>query len=431
MFVGRLGEYALWQTYLLYAGLIAFMLVGFNDGYYLRIADKSVDDSDRVSSVRVALMFVLTETSGMLALGIVALNNSTDRLLLGAILLNAPILAVYGIGLYTLYMDGGVARASVIVALERCTFVVFVAALWIADAVGAGSLVASDLAVRCGSAAIMLLYARGKLKGSISSLRAGLTEFVVAVRQGFPVMLASYIVTLVVSVVRIVVERTEAPETFAAYALAFSFASLLIVIGTALGTVIFPHLAGSDRKVLRAKYELIDDMMSFAVPMFMLTAFPLVWALRSLFAEYEGAADYVAPLVVVVVFQWIVAALNNNFYKLLGLQNQMVLDAAVALAGTLGLVLLLKGRVVAMTVAQSLILLLLVLCSQRRFHTAMGLGFRVTSLYNVWWGVALLVLLQIAPLGAAALAFVFAYVSFLVIHQRQARRLVSVLRRTS
>ena len=111
-------------------------------------------------------------------------------------------------------------------------------------------MVVLDIGVRAVSAALTLVMTRGGVVTGSFDLRQGVAEFGRTLRIGMPLMLGSFIVTFMASVVRIVVERTHPAEEFANYALAFSFINVLMVLGAALSTVLFPHLASASRNAL-------------------------------------------------------------------------------------------------------------------------------------------------------------------------------------
>lgn len=421
LFAAEVDDYALWQTYLLYAGLVSVLLLGLNDGYMLRFRRDASEQQRRARSSGVLLGWLLAcgEASALLVL--VILTSDVNALLWAAVLLNVPVLAVYGVALYFLQMTRRYAAASGMVAVERAAFLAALLALYSTGAFSTTTLMVADLVMRAGAAAVVVIMYRSEMVGGRPDLRLGWQEVRDAVVRGLPAMTGSYVVILTASLVRLVVERTAPGVDFANYALAFSLTNVLLVVGTALNAVLFPHFAGSSDEVLGRSLRRLDRALAWAFPVFLAAAFPLTAVVHWMLPQYAEAAALVAPTLAVVAFQMVVAALNNPFYKLLGLEAQLLRDNVIAL---LVLVVVLVGaasvsdEVVVLVLAQAVVLAGLAGFSHRRFARRLGRPARSAVPYEVAWAGFFCACTFLLPWDVAVLVYASAVLGIAVLRRR-------------
>lgn len=427
LFADDLGGYAAWQAYLLYAGLVSFLLWGLNDGFMLRFHRDPTASQRRARTSGVLLGWLLASLEASALLVLVVLSRDGDAWSWGAVLLNVPLLGVYGAALYYLQMTRRYGAASAMVAVERLGFLVALPVLYATGTLSAPALVAADLLTRASVAATVVVRYRSDLVGGRPDLRLGWREVRASVRRGLPVMAGSYVVILSGSLVRLVVERTSSRVDFANYALAFSLTNVLLVMGNALSAVLFPHFSGSGDDVLARSLLRLDRVLSWLFPAFLAVAFPVTAVVQWLLPQYEEAAALVAPTLVVVAFQVVVAALNNPFYKLLGLEAALLRDNALAL---LILVVALAGvaagtdEVVALVLVQAGVLAGLAGASHVRFGRRLGRPVRSSVPYDVAWAALFCGCTVLLPVGAAAALFTSAVLGVALLRWRSLRTVV-------
>jgi len=397
MLGANLHAYAYWQAYLLYLGYMSVGFWGFNDGFYVRHLKRD-DSSTRTrlsSALLVDTLFLLGE-----AVVLIALAMSTDifgdsTVIFVAVFANLPLTGLYGALTYHLQLTGKIDKASVIVTLEKLLFLLAVIAAYVTGTLSLYSLIVIEI----GSKLLMVMYGylseRNALLSGPLNWGTGVAEFRENISVGVKLMLGAYFALLLTGVVRMFVQVTAATAEFAYYALAFSFTSIIFQLGQGITVVLYPHLSRSAHGSMGEHFQKMDRTLTLLFPIVLLGYFPSAILIRSLLPRYEVSGYYLAFLLPVVGFQLIVGTLNGTYYKLLRQERNMMRDNLLSLLALIALCLVLREHIVAMTLAQILVLAFRAWDTQRQFRVRLRLPKGYAVLGQLVWTGAFLATVQI------------------------------------
>lgn len=417
MLAGNLPAFAAWQTYVLYASLVTLLVLGVTDGYLLRFRETRLAGAARSSASAGAMVgfgAVLVEVAVLLFV-ITSLGGSP--VMTAAVLCNIPLMLVAGTCTYHLHLTGRMAQASLVGIAERMAFVVVVSSSWWFFGISLWLLVLMDLGSRLLGATLLLGLARDGLPSSFSPTH-GSRELLVLLRRGFPVMLGSYAVTLAVSAVRLVLERVSDDVTFANYSLAFSFISVVLVLGQGLGYVVYPRLASSSSGERQLHYGQLEQLFTFVIPVIFLLYYPLVVGMHAVLPQFVLARSYLGPLMVVMGLQLVVVALVNPYYRILALQAELLRDVLLAAGMLLPVLLAARESVLGMTAAQAIMLVGLLLRARARFARRLDLAPSVAPLLLVVFGAIFVGASMIDDVAVSFAAYAGTVLTYLIVRRK-------------
>jgi len=404
MLGANLHAYAYWQAYLLYLGYISVGYWGFNDGFYVRHLKRNDSPTQtRLSSgLLVDTLFLLGE-----AVALIALAMSTDlfgdsTLMWVAVFANLPLTGLYGALTYHLQLTGKIDKASVIITLEKLIFLLAVIIAYATGTLSLYYLIGIEIASKLLVAVYGYLSERKALLSGPLNWGTGVLEFRENISVGIKLMLGAYFAMLLTGVVRMFVQVTAATAEFAYYALAFSFTSIIFQLGQAITVVLYPHLSRSAHGSIGEHFVKMDRTLTLLFPIVLLGYFPSAILIRALLPRYEMSGYYLAFLLPVVGFQLIVGTLNGTYYKLLRQERNMLRDNLLSLLVLIAMCFVLREHIVAMTLAQILVLAFRAWDTKRQFRARMRLPRGYAVLGQLVWTGAFLAAVQIRSAGLMA-----------------------------
>jgi O-antigen/teichoic acid export membrane protein len=373
------GDFAYWQVYVFYITYVGLFTFGFNDGIYLRYggADYHTMDSARIrSSVRLYAIYLLGASALMLAV-CSAEPDPSKRTVFYLASLNIIVMGMMAVFSFVLQATGRLQRFGVLNAVDKCLFLVFLLALFLFGARSFASFVVAELVSKCVALIFMFVSCSELIKGKGADWHSAFAEVRENVACGLKLMLANLSGMLVLGAGRMVIEYWGTLESYAFYAFGISMTNLALVALTSVSIVIYPAL----KRLPEDRYlHYYDDANAklFIFGLLMLCGyFPVVWLIGYAIPKYTPVIPYLNVLFVVTVLQGKMQLLNNNYYKALRYEGQMLkanlesLAVAVVLSAAL---YALERSVMAIAVATLLTMAYRVFMSERFLRRAMGGG---------------------------------------------------------
>lgn len=374
-----IGDFAYWQVYVFYITYIGLFTLGFNDGIYLRYggAEYQTMGSARIrSSVRLYALYLLGASVLMLAVCSVEPDPS-KRIVFYLATLNIIVMGMMAVFSFVLQATGRLQRFGVLNAVDKFLFLFFLLALFLFGAKSFTSFVVAELVSKCVALFFMAASCRELIKGKGADWGTAFAEVRENVACGLKLMLANLSGMLVLGAGRMVIEYWGTLESYAFYAFGVSMTNLALVALTSVSIVIYPVLKRLPEEHYLHYYEDTNAKL-FVFSLLMLGGyFPVVWLISHAIPKYTPVIPYLNVLFVVTVLQGKMQLLNNNFYKALRYEGQMLranvesLIVAVILSAAL---YSLHRSVMAIAVAALLTMAYRVFMSERFLRAAMGGG---------------------------------------------------------
>jgi O-antigen/teichoic acid export membrane protein len=333
-------DFGYWRLFLLYAGYVGFLHLGFAEGALLRWAGRPLEEFRHETATSIEFMFWQHLALVVPSCVIVALLvPSPLRLIVIAVLVFAPIMnlaALLQCGLQGArqFKPVALATAAPVGVFVLCAF------LWHLQAVPSfGALIA----LYCASWAGVLIYLWTRVRpqqdvyGFVPAWRLGKA----CILLGWPIVLANGGLGLVQSVDRIVVSSALPIREFAQYSLASSMMFVPVTAIAAVYRVFFSHVAAVEHEGRATVYAHASKFLLLAWSLLLPYFFVLEVFVRRFLPKYLTALPIAGILLLGVIFLAGIQILHMSFAFLYGRQRQFLSLTFGALVVSLSIALIL------------------------------------------------------------------------------------------
>ena len=332
-------DFGYWRLFILYAGYVGLLQLGFLDGVLLRWAGQPLAHLHR--EVRVSLKFLFWQQVAILAPAgaIMSLVLHKEYRFIGlavlvyALLYNFNALLQYSLQAGRQFKPVAIAGAAPAGAFALVTFV------WSARGLPSFQVL---IMLYCLAAAGVLLYLWTTVKplkssGSLNSTWAlGKT----CILLGWPIVLANIGFGLVQSADRLVVGSALPIFQFAQYSLASSAMFVPVTAISAVFRVFFSHIAAVEQERHARIYAQASSFLLFAWSLLLPYFFVLEVFVRQFLPKYSVALPAAGILLLGVLFLAEIQILHTSFAYLYGRQRQFLLLTVGALVLSISLAVL-------------------------------------------------------------------------------------------
>lgn len=159
----------------------------------------------------------------------------------------------------------------------------------------------------------------------MGNVSRSLREFWSSIGSGIQLMIANLSGMLVLGIGRLVIEYFGSLDDYAYYSFAISVASMVLISVSALSIVIYPTLKRQPHENYLGYFNKTNRAV-LALSFLMLTAyFPALAFIDSVATSYKPANEFLNAMFVITVVQGKMQLVNNTYYKVLRLENRMLL----------------------------------------------------------------------------------------------------------
>jgi O-antigen/teichoic acid export membrane protein len=330
-------DYGYWRLFLLYAGYVGFLHLGFADGALLRWAGKALDKfrHELWASTKFLLwqqIIVIVPCCAILAFALPANLRFVGVAVVGfALIYNLTFLLQCGLQSARIFRPVAFATAAPYGLLLG-----FVALKEITKAANYRELVFLYFLSWLPVLAILFFCARPWLDGSCAgAMKLGGA----CIRTGFPILLANSGVVLVLCVDRLAISWTMRIQNFAQYSLAASTMAVPIAAIQAVYRVFFSHVATLESRERKKTYGLTSRFLLLSWSLLLPYYFVLEAFVRHYLPQYVTSLAIARMLLLGILFVGSVQVLHMSFSYLHGRQGIFLIGtmlmAAVGLSFTL------------------------------------------------------------------------------------------------
>lgn len=150
-------------------------------------------------------------------------------------------------------------------------------------------------------------------------------------RYGFPTMLAFIVGMICYGLGQFIVEENFTKIEFAQYAFACSILTLINLVISSLGTVLFPYIARAKKSDLGKLYKNIQTVLVILFGGMMSAYYLIQFVVDIVLPEYSKSLIYLAILFPIILFDSIIRIILINYFKALRLQKVYLLVNFLAL----------------------------------------------------------------------------------------------------
>jgi O-antigen/teichoic acid export membrane protein len=329
-------DYGYWRMFMLYAGYVGFLHLGFADGALLRWAGRPLEEFHH--EIGPAMKYLFWHHLAVLVLAC----------LFAALLLTGPLRFVaIAIAIFTpLYnitatlqfgLQGArIFRPVAISAIAAPALFASLVLLW-------ASLRHSDfrevISLFLVSWCVPLIFLLGWTKPSFGTQNERTAKGLArgCLVSGWPILMTNTGVGLIQYADRLVVSWAASIQNFAQYSMAASAMAVPITAIQACSKVLFPHLAGVTAEGRKRIYGIASWVLLTAWIVLLPYYFVLDWLIRRYLPRYTPSVDYSRILLLGIPFMAVIQILQMSYAYLNGVQRHFLARTVAVLAVSLGL----------------------------------------------------------------------------------------------
>lgn len=318
-------EFGYWQIYLFYTSYVGFFHFGFNDGVYLRYGHLDYDQLPQKllrSTIRIYMMSLVI-ISGLLYIFALFESNADKQFALSMTAINIFVVSLTGLFIYIFQFTNQIRRYSFITILNRIIFVIFLMFLFYFQMKNYKLVVILDLSTRIIVLIVCTFFSKELLYGEIEKYNYGLKEYLINIKVGINLMLASIMGMLISGIGRFLIERFMSIEDFGLYSFANTATNLALVFINAISLVLYPALKRMESKDIAKYYLKINIILCIVIYFCLFLYFPICLIVEVYLSAYIPILEYLFILFPVVIANAKLVIVINTYYKALREEKAM------------------------------------------------------------------------------------------------------------
>lgn len=326
-------EFGYWQLFIFYTGYSGFLLFGLNDGIYLLEGGKSraqIDKSSISGQFIIACAFQLL-VGLFIAIYACTLGDEASRQFV--LLALAYYIIVYNLSGMLGYLFQALNETklySLSIMLDR---LVFLAPLLLSIILQVKEFQYYIISY-CASKTIALIYcvlnAKDILVSPSNNTTSLISQLLMSIKAGFPLMLANIADSLMLGVARLFIDNHWGIDSFGQVSLAISLVNFFIVFVSQASMVLFPMLRMCQKDEQCRAYVRIRDVLEVCFPAAYLLYFPIVSGLEVWLPSYASSLKYFALLLPLCVFNTKMSLCCTTYMKVLRKERLLLLINLIA-----------------------------------------------------------------------------------------------------
>lgn len=321
-------EFGYWQLFLFYSTYIGFFHFGLNDGVYLLNGGSlrnDVDKRDLNSQFIVGVVF-----QSLIAFAVVLLSSSLSlegnrAFVIVAVSIYMVIYnALYYLG-YMFQAFGETRLFSRAVLVSRVSFIIPLATLLLFGVSDYRFYVLGQIGSQCIALVWSMCKAKDVLNAGLLSLSSSVCLAFRSVRVGIKLMLSNIASSLVLGILRFVVDAKWGIEVFGQLSLSLSLVNFILAFVSQVGMVLFPALRRADRNELKKIFSYMQDVLALGMPACYGFVQPVIALLSLWLPAYKESLIYLIYLLPVCVFDAQMSILGTTYLKVLRGERALLL----------------------------------------------------------------------------------------------------------
>jgi len=322
-----IDDYGYWQIYLLYASYAGILLLGWNDGIYLRYAGVNyLNLSKSRFFSQILSAFIMQLILCIIINFFITMFIDSYNSIIAFRLISISFLLTNSSGIPLSILQGtnrliDFSKANI---YSKTLFFILIIAYFLSDSKSFIILIILDLV----SKVFMLVYALYLCKElfdiKIIDIKFEKDEIVLNILAGIKLMFSNIASMLIIGIIRIGIEKTWDISTFAQVSMTLSISSLLMIFVNAIGIVIFPILRKISRDKIANIYVKLRYLLVVILFSMLLMFYPLKIILTIWLPKYSQSLVYMGLTFPILIYEGKMALLINTFLKVLREESQLL-----------------------------------------------------------------------------------------------------------
>ncbi|MGM0171584.1 lipopolysaccharide biosynthesis protein [Enterococcus sp. AZ140] len=324
----NIEDYGLFQIYLFYTSYLGFFSLGYNEGIYLRFGEYSIENLPK-RKIRngnfIHFFMLLSFTLTSLLLVLFYIKDQNMRFIFSLVSCNILVLGLNGVTIYIYQITNQLKKYSFFNLLPKIVFVITIAIGYFQEIHDYKYYVIFDFISTFIVVVMMIIDLKEiYLFRKIESIKLGVDEFFKNIKSGINIMLALFTSMWMIGIGRFILERFSSIEEYSKYSLGITISNMLIILASALSTILYPTLKRIEDKNYSRIYEKLSIITFFAlfcIPFFYFLAYLFIILFLK---DYSLVLKYLILLFGVIGMQSRMQILNNTYYKILRKEKNLL-----------------------------------------------------------------------------------------------------------
>jgi O-antigen/teichoic acid export membrane protein len=330
-------DYAFFKTFTLYASYVSLFQFGFINGIFLRYGGKDFDqlNQGRFRLYSKCLFIVQLLISALIIVAAFAFFSGQTRIV---VLLLAPYL--FSINCMSYFQQisqitRNFKEYSLLLILQSALKIISIILLWIVSIARIQNLVSFSfygISYVCIFAILLGYYVfayRRIIFGKSDKFSEAKADLLSLLKEGIPLLLADFVVTLVYECDRQVVDIGFDKPTFAFFSFAYTITGLVTSLLSGISTVLYPTLKRMGEQERSSLFPKSVSLMIIAGFALIISYFPMAIVIEKWLPNYVSSIPVLKVILPGVAISATINIVIQNYYKT---ENKNILYFIISLA---------------------------------------------------------------------------------------------------
>ena len=320
-------DYALWQTYVLYASYVGILHFGIFDGLMLRYSqyDYNQLNKDRISSQFQLIFFSNIFFSIILIIFSLFYLKNGDYLVWFMVALAIVSKNLFTYNSYLFQMTNRINKYAQLVIIQKICYGFFVIICLIFNIHSFIFFCIADIFGDILSSIISVKANQGLYFKKNINFKEMVYEAKLNFDCGIKLLIATWSSMLLVGGAKLIVQWHWDKLTFGKVSFSFSVTTLFLTFVTAISIVLFPSLKRMKQEELPTLYKKIRGILSPLLIFMLVCYFPGAIILKNWLPMYGDSINYLGILLPTIIYTSKVSLLTNNYLKAYRKEKSLVL----------------------------------------------------------------------------------------------------------
>lgn len=329
------SDYGYWQLYILYAGYVGYLSLGWTDGIYLRYGGVEYKHirRDLFSS-----QFLLVFTYSILLAGIFTFFNicnntifQIEKTIFFYLIISIIIVIPNSMLLFTLQGSNRLRDYAVGITVERIIYFIIILIFLIYNKVSYQTLISADLIGKLSSFLLVIFLCRDIVFNKPVKFKIAIKEAFYNINTGVKILLANLSAVLSNGIVRLFVEKRWNIEVFGMVSLSFSVINLFMIFVNSIAIVGFPILRKVSIEKIRILFPNIKQVCTVILLFCMMFFWPLKNVMQWVLPKYTDSIEQLVFLLPMCIFECKFSILISVFLKTIRREKHLLYANIVSL----------------------------------------------------------------------------------------------------
>ncbi len=316
--VHQFGYYKQFTLYLSYVGLLHF---GFNDGIYLKYGAYNYEDLDKFK-FRMYFRYLLYQqlvTSVVLFLFIFLIFKGNRLFIFSFVIFNMILLNIAKYFSYISQITKRFILYSVSYLIEKTAIIIPIIFLYLVNLKTFQYVIISQTMVYAFLLLFLMIVYKDLIFGD--RLKQSKKEILKILLLGYSLMLGNFIMIMIFTVDRIMIQFLLPIRDFSIYSLSIQFLSVILVFVSSISMMYYPYLKRKDSTSYKESYEKLGKIVSCFSIIALSSFFPIKYIIINYLPQYKESIPILLILLPGVCLRGEIEIVFNNLFKSLNKQK--------------------------------------------------------------------------------------------------------------